>query len=461
LCIRRACVLRSHDEEAAKAIISGMEWLGVKHDGDIVRQSSRKARHSEVAQDMLKNGKAFKCYCSKEELEAMRAEAEKNKLPFRYPRSLIEKYCAPGFVAPEGIEPVVRIRTDEEGSTGWDDQVQGRIDFPNKDVDDFIILRADGSPTYLLAVVVDDHDMEISHVIRGSDHISNTPRQLQIYKACGWTPPDFGHIPLIHGPDGQKLSKRHGATGVEQYEALGYLPEAMRNYLSRLSWAHGNDEIFSTEQAIEWFGLDGCSKSASCFDFDKLKDLNAHYIKECDNTRLRDLAIKLYPELGAFAKQLDMAVEMLKPRAKTMGEYKEASNFIWAPRPIEMEEKAAKNVQSDQQKQTMNDVIELLNGYSGEWSAAALEPLLVKMTEDKGIKLGQLAQPLRASLTGSNASPGIYEVMWVLGKDECIARMQDALAGKNSVKAAAVKEEKAAPKEKEKQKKGTAPTAGM
>ena len=234
----------------------------------------------------------------------MRAEAEKNKVPFRYPAELKRKYCSPDFVPPADVSPVVRISTEEEGSTGWDDGVQGRIDFPNKDVDDFIILRADGSPTYLLAVVVDDHDMEISHVIRGSDHISNTPRQLQIYKACGWTPPDFGHIPLIHGPDGQKLSKRHGATGVEQYEALGYLPEAMRNYLSRLSWAHGNDEIFSTEQAIEWFTLEGCSKSASCFDYDKLKDLNAHYIKECDNERLRNLAIKLYPELAPFQKQV-------------------------------------------------------------------------------------------------------------------------------------------------------------
>ena len=448
-----------HDEEAAKAIIKGMEWLGVQHDGEIVRQSSRKARHAEVAHELLKQGKAFKCYCSKEELEALRAEAEKNKVPFRYPRSLVEKYCAPDFTPPEGVEPVVRIRTDEEGSTGWDDQVQGRIDFPNKDVDDFIILRADGSPTYLLAVVVDDHDMEISHVIRGSDHISNTPRQIQIYRAMGWTPPEFGHIPLIHGPDGQKLSKRHGATGVEQYEALGYLPEAMRNYLCRLSWSHGNDEIFSTQQAIEWFGLDGCSKGASCFDFDKLKDLNAHYIKECDKTRIRELGIRLYPELAPFAEKLDLAVDMLKPRAKTMGEYRDAAYFIWAPRPIALEEKAAKNVQSEQQKQTMTDVIALLEAYAGAWTAEALEPVLVKMTEDKGIKLGQLAQPLRAALTGSNASPGIYEVLWVLGKDECIARLQDALAGKNSVKAAAIKEEKPTPKDKGKQEKGTKPAA--
>jgi len=217
---------------------------------------------------------------------------------------------------------------------------------------------------------------------------------------------------------------------------------------------HGNDEIFSTEQAIEWFTLEGCSKSASCFDYDKLKDLNAHYIKECDNERLRNLAIKLYPELAPFQKQLDLGVEMLKPRAKTMGEYKDASSFIWSPRPLALEEKAAKNVQSDQHKQTMASVVELLGGYTGDWSAAALEPLLVKFCEDKGLKLGQLAQPLRAALTGSNASPGIYEVMWVVGKDECIGRLEDAMAGKNSVKAAEVKEEKAPPKEKEQKKKG-------
>ncbi|EKX44521.1 hypothetical protein GUITHDRAFT_109640 [Guillardia theta CCMP2712] len=447
-----------HDEGAVNAIIQGMDWLGCKHDGDIIRQSTRKARHKEVAESMIQNGRAYKCYCSKEELDALRAEAEAKKEPFRYPGTYRPENLPPDFKPPEGVEPVVRIRTDEDGTTGWDDLVQGRIDFPNKDVDDFIILRADGSPTYLLAVVVDDHDMEISHVIRGSDHISNTPRQLQIYKACGWEPPQFGHIPLIHGPDGQKLSKRHGATGVEQYEALGYLPEAMRNYLARLSWSHGNDEIFTTEQAIEWFTLDGCSKSPSCFDFDKLNDLNAHYIKECDKKRLLDIACKLYPELVPFAEKLDMAVDMLKPRAKTIKEYREAASFIWSPRPLEMEEKAAKNVNSDAAKQLLKDVIDAIKEYKAEWNAAELETMLVAFTQAKNLKLGQVAQPLRSCLTGSTASPGIYEVMWVIGKEECIGRIEDALAGKNSVKAAPVSAP-AAPKEEKKEKKGGAAPA--
>jgi glutamyl-tRNA synthetase len=216
----------------------------------------------------------------------------------------------------------VRIRTSDEGSTSWDDLVQGTITFPNKDIDDLIILRGDGSPTYLLAVVVDDHDMSVSHVIRGSDHISNTPRQIVIYKGAGWEHPNFGHIPLIHGADGQKLSKRHGATGVEQYEALGYLPEAMRNYLARLSWSHGNDEIFTTEQAIEWFDVKDCNKSPSCFDFDKLKDLNAHYIRQCDPDRLLALVLKLFPEVEPHKEKIAMAVDMLKPRAKTLVEYR-------------------------------------------------------------------------------------------------------------------------------------------
>ena len=205
---------------------------------------------AQVANKLISEKKAYKCYCSKEKLEELRAEADAKKLPFRYPGTCRD--LPDDFKGPDGVEPVVRIKTDTEGNTAWDDDVQGTISVPNKDIDDLIILRGDGSPTYLLAVVVDDHDMEVSHVIRGSDHISNTPRQIQIYQACGWTPPKFGHIPLIHGSDGQKLSKRHGAIGCEQYEAMGYLPEAMRNYLSRLSWAHGNDEIFSTEQAIEW-----------------------------------------------------------------------------------------------------------------------------------------------------------------------------------------------------------------
>jgi glutamyl-tRNA synthetase len=311
-----------HNEDAVAAIVKGMEWLGCKHDGEIVRQSTRKARHQEVAKELIAKNSAYYCYCSKEHLDELRKEAELKKEPFRYPGTCRPENLGPNFVPPAGVNPVVRIRTSDEGSTGWDDLVQGTITFPNKDIDDLIILRGDGSPTYLLAVVVDDHDMEISHVIRGADHISNTPRQIVIYQAAGWETPHFGHIPLIHGPDGQKLSKRHGATGVEQYEALGYLPEAMRNYLARLSWSHGNDEIFTTEQAIEWFDVKDCNKSPSCFDFDKLKDLNAHYIRQCDPDRLLALVLKLFPDIEPFKAKIAMAVDMLKPRAKTLVEYR-------------------------------------------------------------------------------------------------------------------------------------------
>mmetsp|Transcript_56861 Transcript_56861/g.133299 ORF Transcript_56861/g.133299 Transcript_56861/m.133299 type:complete len:673 (+) Transcript_56861:97-2115(+) len=439
-----------HDEEAAKAIINGMEWLGCKHDGEIVRQSQQKARHQEVANKLVAENKAYKCYCSKEELEAMRAEADKNKVPFRYPGKCRD--VAADFTPPAGVEPVVRIKTEVEGSTKWTDKVQGTIEFPNKDIDDFIILRSDGSPTYLLAVVVDDHDMEITDVIRGSDHISNTPRQLQIYKQCGWEPPFFGHIPLIHGMDGQKLSKRHGATGVEQYEALGYLPEAMRNYLARLSWSHGNDEIFTTQQAIEWFDLKDCSKSASCFDFDKLKDLNAHYIKECDNDRLFNLAKKFYPELAPFEAQLKQAVDMLKPRAKTIVEYREAAEWIVAQRPLTLEAAAAKNTINDKAKPVLADVKEALTGYTGAWDAASLEPVINQFAEAKGLKLGQVAQPLRGALTGTTASPGIYEVMWVLGKEGVLGRIEDVINGLNKVKDPPAKAE-APPKEEKKDKK--------
>jgi len=449
-----------HNEEAVTAIVKGMEWLGCNHDGEIVRQSSNKKRHQDVAADLIKEGKAYKCFCTKERLDELRAEAEKNKVPFRYPGTCRD--LPQDHVGPAGIDPVVRIKTQTEGHTAWDDEVQGTISFPNKDIDDLIILRGDGSPTYLLAVVVDDHDMAVSHVIRGSDHISNTPRQIAIYEAAGWTPPRFGHIPLIHGADGQKLSKRHGATGCEQYEALGYLPEAMRNYLARLSWSHGNDEIFSTEQAIEWFTLDACSKSPSCFDFAKLQDLNAHYIRECDPARLNALVLKLFPDVEPFKKQFEMATGMLKPRAKTLIEYREAGEFICAKRPITIEEKAAKGV-GGANKDVLKEIVELLTAYSGEWTAEALEPVVVKFAEEHAppLKLGQVAQPLRACLTGSSASPGIYEVMWVVGKEEVIGRCQDAIQGKNPIKEAPKKEEKPAANEggKEKPKKGGAPAA--
>lgn len=425
-----------NDESAVTAIIQGLNWLGVRHDGEVVRQSRRIDRHKEVANKLLEDGMAYKCYCSKEELDAMRAQAEKDKVPFRYPgtyRNVPKDFCPPAG----SPQPVVRIKTpDDDGVTSWDDGVMGKIEIPNKDIDDFIILRADGTPTYLLAVVVDDHDMEISTVMRGADHIPNTPRQMAIYKNCGWDMPEFAHFPLIHGPDGKKMSKRHGATGAEQYEALGYLPEAMRNYLARLSWAHGNDEIFTTEQAIEWFSFSGCSRGAPCFDFDKLANLNQHYIKECDVDRLTDILLKLFPDVRPFESKLrtPRIADLLKVRAKTVVEYREAAEFIVGKRPIPVIPAAAKNIATDAQKGVCRDLSGLLRGYSGEWSPEGIEPCIQEFAKEKGMKLGDVGKPARAALTGSNASPGLFEVIWAVGKEECIGRLEDSVAGLNPTK---------------------------
>lgn len=427
-----------NNEAAVDAIVKGLQWLGCCHDGEIVRQAKNAARHREVGEQLLASGGAYKCYCSKEELDAMRAEADKKKVPFRYPG--IWRDVPQDYKHPEGVTPVVRIKTpNDDGVTAWVDGVMGHIEIPNKDIDDFIILRADGSPTYLLAVVVDDHDMGITQVIRGSDHIPNTARQISVFKNCGYDLPNFAHLPLIHGPDGKKMSKRHGATGAEEYEALGYLPEAMRNYLALLSWGHGNDEVFSTEQAIEWFELSGCSKGAPCFDFDKLNNLNQHYIKEADPDRLTDLLLKFHPDVKVIEKKLrdPRIAELCKVRAKTMVEYREAADWMMPIRPLVMSDaKVFKNIDSDAARQTLRDVSALLKGFKGEWSPEGLEPCIKTFAEEKKMKLGDIAKPLRAALTGTNASPGIFEVVWVLGKDETIGRMQDAADGKCTTKVA-------------------------
>eukprot|EP00928_Gymnodinium_smaydae_P013112 TRINITY_DN14782_c0_g2_i2.p1 TRINITY_DN14782_c0_g2~~TRINITY_DN14782_c0_g2_i2.p1 ORF type:complete len:712 (+),score=212.66 TRINITY_DN14782_c0_g2_i2:72-2138(+) len=424
-----------NDEGAVAAIVQGMNWLGIKHDGEIVRQSRNINRHKEVAEQLLKAGKAYKCYCTKEELDKERAEAEKAKVPFRYSGKYRD--VPADFKPPKGVDPVVRIKTpNDDGVTSWEDGVMGKIEIPNKDIDDFIILRADGTPTYLLAVVVDDHDMGITQVMRGSDHIPNTPRQMAIYRNCGWEMPDFAHFPLIHGPDGKKMSKRHGATGAEQYEALGYLPEAMRNYLARLSWAHGNDEIFTTDQAIEWFSFSGCSRGAPCFDFDKLAALNQHYIKECDVDRLTDILLKFNPDVKPFEQKLrnPRIADLLKVRAKTVVEYREAAEFIVAKRPIGVIPAAAKNIATDAQKGLCTEMADLLRNFKGEWSPEGLEPVIKAFAEGKSMKLGDVAKPVRAALTGLNASPGLFEVIWAVGKDECIGRLEDAAKGVNPTK---------------------------
>jgi len=437
--------LERNDEGAVEALIKGLNWLGLYHDGEIIRQSTRIARHKEVAAQLLASGGAYKAYDTKEELDAMRAQAEKDKVPFRYSGKYRD--IGPDFLPPKGVQPVVRIKTpNDDGVTAWEDGVMGRIEIPNKDLDDFIILRGDGTPTYLLAVVVDDHDMGVTQVIRGSDHIPNTGRQIAIFNNCKWELPNFAHIPLIHGPDGKKLSKRHGATGVEQYEAMGYLPEAMRNYLSRLSWAHGDDEIFSTEQAIEWFELSGCSKSAPCFDYDKLNAVSMHYIKECDPNRLTDILEKLYPECKKISQKLrdPKVAEIMKVRSHTLVEYREQADFLFPQRPLAITAASAKNLASDAAKQNLKELAAEFKNFKGEWSVENLEPLVKSFAEKKGAKLGDVAKPTRAALTGQVNSPSLFDVIWSVGKEEAIGRMLDASEGKNTIREEKPKEPPAA-----------------
>ncbi|CAE7217972.1 gltX2 [Symbiodinium natans] len=391
-------------------------------------------RHKEIAAALLQNGgdwgSAYKCYCSKDELEAMRAKAEEQHVAFRYPGKC--RNLGPDFVPPPDRQPVLRIKTpNDDGATSWQDGVMGLIEIPNKDVDDFIILRADGTPTYLLAVVVDDHDMGVTQVIRGSDHIGNTARQIAVFKNMAWDLPDFAHLPLIHGPDGKKLSKRHGATGLEEFEAKGYLPESIRNYLARLSWSHGDDEIFSTEQAIEWFNLSACSRGAPCFDFDKLNGLNQHYIKEADHLRLAEILLKLFPEVAPHMEKLrDLRVaSMLKVRAKTLLEYKQAGWFFMSQRPIEVSPAAAADLKGPSAQEALEALVQLLESYAGDWSPESLETYIKDWVATKKVKLGVLAKPARAALTGATASPGLFEVIWAIGREESIARLRDGVEG--------------------------------
>lgn len=417
---------RSSDE-AVDAIYEGMKWLGLDWDGDAVSQYEERDKHIAAAEQLLAEGKAYKCYCSPEELTEMREKAKAEGRPMRYDGRWRDKSEAD---APEGVAPVIRFKAPQTGETVIDDKVQGQVKVSNDQLDDMILLRADGSPTYMLAVVVDDHNMGVTHVIRGDDHLTNAFRQYQLYVALGWETPVFAHIPLIHGADGAKLSKRHGALGVESYRDDGYLPEALRNYLVRLGWAHGDDEIFSTEQAIEWFDLDGIGKSASRFDYVKLTSLNAHYIKEADNAYLVDLITPgLEKLIGAPLDQtgknrLLMGMNGLKERAKIVPELVENASFYVKPRPLSYNEKAAKLLDEEGLARLgiLKDPLENLS----DWTEENLEKVTKDVAEKAEVKLGKIAQPLRAALTGSNMSPGIFEVMVVLGKEETLLRLEDA-----------------------------------
>ena len=421
-------------DAAIGAIVEGLTWLGLDWSGEPVSQYGRVLRHREVADQLLADGKAYRCYCSPKDLEAMRAKAEAEKRPIRYDGTWRDRDPSE---APAGVKPAIRFRAPQVGETVIDDQVQGRVVIPNKDLDDLIILRSDGNPTYNLSVVVDDHDMGVTHIIRGVDHLTNAARQTQIYLAMGWGVPSMSHIPLIHGPDGAKLSKRHGALGVEAYRAMGYLPEAMRNYLARLGWSHGDDEIFSTDQMVEWFNLEQVGKSAARFDFAKLENLNGHYIRHTPDARLLAQFVDFLPHAEggkAMLAQIDEAMNSkllrampgLKERAKTLVELKTGAQFLFAQRPLAMDEKAAQIIR-DGGAAVLAALIPLLEK-AEDWTAQALETAVKAYAETQGLKLGKLAQPLRAALTGTSTSPGIFDVLEVLGREEALGRLRDQVS---------------------------------
>jgi len=419
---------------AIDAIIDGLTWLGLTWDGDIVYQFSRAARHREVAEQLLAAGKAYRCYASPEELAAMREAARKEGRSRLYDGRWRDRDPSE---APAGIKPVIRLKAPQTGETVIEDQVQGRVVWQNADLDDLVLLRSDGTPTYMLAVVVDDHDMGVTHIIRGDDHLTNGARQKHIYDALGWQVPVMAHIPLIHGPDGSKLSKRHGALGVDAYRAMGYLPAAMRNYLVRLGWSHGDQEIFTTEEMVAAFDLAHIGRSPARFDFAKLENLNGHYIRSTSDAELvaaleallphiaggTELAAKMTAELRA---RLLAAMPGLKERAKTLVELFDASRFLWANRPLDINEQA-KAVLSREAKEVIGKLLPELEPIA-DWSAATVEAVVRGFAERSGIKLGAVAQPLRAALTGRTTSPPIFDVLAVLGRDESLSRLRDQTA---------------------------------
>ena len=442
-------------QAAIDAIIDGLKWLELDWEGEVFHQFAMAERHRQVAHQLLEEGKAYRCYSTPEELAAMRERAMKDGR-------------APGYDGawrgrdpkdwPKDAPYALRLKAPRQGETVVEDRVQGRVTWQNKDLDDMVLLRSDGTPTYMLAVVVDDHDMGITHIIRGDDHLTNAARHTQIYNAMGWDAPSFSHIPLIHGPDGAKLSKRHGALGVEAYRAMGYLPSAMRNYLARLGWSHGDDEIFSTAQAIEWFDLDAIGRSPSRFDFAKLENLNGHYIRHSSVEEILKLWLKnltfLEKSLSLQGtinerglKKLEKIFPSAKERAKTLNDLTDVANLLLTPEDMNidltavgistgaptvgspkvvLDEKAAKLLEGDARKHlaALHERFAKLDA----WEPSALEAATRAYAEEAGLKLGGVAQPLRAALTGRTTSPPIFDVLSVLGRDESLARIADRIA---------------------------------
>jgi glutamyl-tRNA synthetase len=418
---------------AIDAIIDGLQWLGLQWDGEVIHQFARAGRHREIAQQLLAQGKAYRCYASAQELEDMREQARLEGRPPRYDGRWRDRDPA---TAPAGVSPVIRLKTPLEGETVIDDAVQGRVAFPNKDIDDFVLLRSDGTPTFMLAVVVDDHDMGVTQIIRGDDHFTNAARQKHIYEALGWETPAFAHIPLIHGPDGAKLSKRHGALGVDAYRAMGYLPAALRNYLVRLGWSQGDKEFFTTQEMIEAFDLSQVHRSPARFDFAKLENMNGHYLRATDDAELLDIFLRSLPYLeggreiaerlsDAKRNQLEAAMPGLKARAKTLNELLDGARFLFAQRPLALDAKATQ-ILSQSGRERLAQLAPRLTQLS-DWNAESTESAVREVSAATGVKLGDLAQPLRAALTGRTTSPGIFDVLAILGREESLARLKDQM----------------------------------
>lgn len=413
-------------DEAVDALLDGLSWLGIDWDGDTISQFARAERHREVVDQLLAEGNAYPCYASPEELTQMREQARANGQSPRYDGRWRDRDPSE---APQGVAPAIRLKAPTEGETVVHDKVQGDVTFANKDLDDMVLLRSDGTPTYMLSVVVDDHDMGITHIIRGDDHLNNAGRQIQLFNALGWDIPVMAHVPLIHGSDGKKLSKRHGDLGAEDYRAMGYLPEALINYLLRLGWSHGDDEIISIEQATEWFELSGLNKGAAQLDLAKMESLNAHYIKASNDA---DLVAWVIANVGRALTDVQVArietlMPALKDRAKLLPDLIASIGFLLSARPIEIEAKAGKPLEKDGARALLAAVKPRLEAIE-IWEHDAFDPVLRSFAEEKEVGFGKVAQPLRAALTGTSNAPGIYEVLTALGKDEVLGRISDQLA---------------------------------
>lgn len=420
-------------KKALESILSGMTWLGLDWEGEPVFQYERARRHQEIAEKLLASGYAYRCYASPEELNEMREKARARGLSPCYDGRWRDRDASE---APQGIKPVIRFKMPKEGETKLQDRVQGDVTWKNEALDDFIILRTDKTPTYMLAVVVDDHDMGVTHIIRGNDHFTNAARQIHLYRVLGWNLPTIAHIPLIHGPDNRKLSKRHGALSVNAYRNIGYLPEAVCNYLVRIGWSHGDSEIMSLQQMIEWFDLPSIGKAPGKFDLMKLQNLNGYYIRHSDDEKLVTAIESLLPRLSATSQieavpdtsrhaKLLAAMPELKERSKTLVELWEKAAFLFTTRPLTLESKAAE-ILTDHVKKILKALFPILQE-DEEWSSASLESRIKKFACEENIKLSQIAQPLRVSLTGKLTSPGIFDVLTVLGKKESLNRISDQI----------------------------------